>query len=355
MISIMQLASPSHVSPVDITALRLLQLGDRIGGVMRATQASEETLQSDPVLNVFKTFAELNHYNIDSILIVSLLKDFAEHIVSTAESNDINLIVVSHRPFSTDTEEANNEATSQIKHLMEDRFSKQYFTETVCAKARCSVAVIIDRGFNVGESIPMLEANQNTVKSFASMRYRSTVPELATLYVPFIGGADDREAILFALNFHSGVNVHFLIIHAEAEVKTQVNESLDGSSSQLAKSEFSSAIEVKQLGSDDVQADENLLELLRQKAQQSMTESTASEDNGVMSIDEVTTPYNMMSKKLIEWTKSSHVEKRDLLVLGKLLYEKGTYDQGTHTLKNHMDSHFHGSVAIIQHGGKRSS
>lgn len=55
------------------------------------------TLRSDPVLNIFKTFAALNHYNMDAVLIVSLLKDFADHIVSTAESNDINLIVKKHQ------------------------------------------------------------------------------------------------------------------------------------------------------------------------------------------------------------------------------------------------------------------
>lgn len=361
MMSVMQLLAPSSlISPVEITALRLLELGDRIGSVMRATQASEVTLRSDPVLNIFKTFATLNHYNLDAVLIVSLLKDFAEHIVSTAESNDINLIVLSHPPFSTDAAEESDHANtinSQIKHMMEDILNKQYLIETVRANAHCSVAVMIDRGFNVSESLPMVESSENTVKSFASMRLRTAVSQLATLYVPFIGGPDDREAILFALNFHRGVNVHFLIIHAEAQ--TEVDDDLVGSSFQLGKSpshnDFSSAIEVNQLGSDDVQADEALLDSLRQKVQQSMVESNTSEYSGVMTIDEVTTPYSMMSKEMIQWTKSSHFEKRDLLVLGKGFYEKGTYNQGTHTLKNHMDSVFHGSVAIIQRGGKGSS
>ena len=227
--------------------------------------------------------------------------------------------------------------------MIEDILNKQYLIETVRANAHCSVAVMIDRGFNVGESLPLLESNENTVKSFASMRLRTAVSQLATLYVPFIGGLysffnvllilllgpDDREAILFALNFHRGVNVHFLIIHAEAE--TEMDDTPAGSSSQLAKISSrsdltSSAIEVNQLGSDDVQADDNLLGILRQKVQ-SMTGSTASEYTGVMTIDEVTTPFNMMSKKLIEWTKSSCFEKRDLLVLGKGFYENGTYSK----------------------------
>ena len=139
-------------------------------------------------------------------------------------------------------------------------------------------------------------------------------------------GPDDREAILFALNFHRGVNVHFLIIHPGAE--TEMDDTPAGSSKISSRSDLtSSAIEVNQLGSDDVQADENLLEILRQKVQQSMTGNTASEHTGVMSIDEVTTTFNMMSKKLIEWTKSSRFEKRDLLVLGKGFYENGTYSK----------------------------
>ena len=72
--------------------------------------------------------------------------------------------------------------------MMEDISNKQFLIETVRANAHCSVAVMIDRGFNVGECHPLLESTENTVKSFASMRLRTAFSQLATLCVPFIGG-----------------------------------------------------------------------------------------------------------------------------------------------------------------------
>ena len=164
--------------------------------LQRATESSQKTLRTDPVLSTFKTFAQLNHFNIDSILTVCPLKDFADQIVATAEENGVNLIVISHRPYagiSAGIPDSSSQSTADhLSYLLEAKYNKAFILDTVCLSASCSVAVIIDRGFNVEESSRIFDESKDTVSSFASVRSRTIAPELASIYVPFIGGTKKK-------------------------------------------------------------------------------------------------------------------------------------------------------------------
>ena len=70
MMSLLQMASRFN-QDLEVFALRIIPLGDRMGTLMKAQEASE-TLKADPILEVFKTFAQLNHIPIESMLSIGI-------------------------------------------------------------------------------------------------------------------------------------------------------------------------------------------------------------------------------------------------------------------------------------------
>ena len=110
-----------------------------------------------------------------------------------------------------------------------------------------------------------------------------------------------------------------------AELPTQDLDESIGTSFDMAESLRSvSTIDVNQLASDDIEADEELLETLRQEVNESMI-STSVNNTGLMTIEEIKVPYTSATKKLVEWIKNSQIGKTDLLVIGRDFYEKGVY------------------------------
>lgn len=362
MMSLMQMIT----SAVEVTALRLMPLGDRLGALLKVKE-SGETLRADPVLGMFKTFAQLNHIAIDSMIAIAPEHDFAEHIVNCAEENEINMIVLSHRPatVSDDAEHHDHQLSlpslgSSAAQLAMERRS---VIDKVCKTASCSVAVMLDRGFNVGENDVQVPANLLTVRSMNSLKVRSPVSGQASIYLPFVGGVDDREALLFALQFHKGVNMHIIILKVEEETAVKVTMLSEKQESSTETIQVEAVAEEnrdnklpqqhRSLTTDSVEADTDLLEILKEKVDANAAKSISSSSDGpsdVLSMATVSVPYGSEYASMMDWIRQRGLGRGDMVVIGRALYEKGKDASSLIQQKNH-NAHFASQTVLERETG----
>ncbi|CAK5283117.1 unnamed protein product [Mycena citricolor] len=93
-------ASSESSELLSISALRLLELSDRVSAVMRSS-ASESLLHSDPVLSIFRMFGELHDLRIDTALSIVPFDNMAPSVTEHAQSTEADMIVLPWLPFAT--------------------------------------------------------------------------------------------------------------------------------------------------------------------------------------------------------------------------------------------------------------
>ncbi|KAJ3271213.1 K(+)/H(+) antiporter [Terramyces sp. JEL0728] len=165
--AVMNLSQILFSSPkaLDVYALRLIELGDRLSKVMLAHESSH-TLQSDPVINILRTFGQLNNKSIKTFLAVSPRTNFHAEIVDAAVTLESNLIIF---PI---------EASSNT-------FPKGWAANTAVQlwfQVPCPLAFFVDRGFGVA-NFAKTECDSMT-----------TPGENQKIFFPFFGTDDDLEA-----------------------------------------------------------------------------------------------------------------------------------------------------------------
>lgn len=218
--------SPEHRQ--SLSALRLIELSDRTSAVMKSTILTSSSA-TDPLLGIFKTFSALNGMSVSrSGVIVRSLEDWSESVIEYAEDQDsqtpaghgqmvfVNWTpplaqIVPHTPLG-DTHSPGGTgispgaaATTSIPNPFEGLFKSaetstgggggpaekpssssnitSYFVRSLLSKAHdVDVALVIP---------PSSHA------SFPSSPFGLGVSERPHLFLPFIGGPDDRSALEF--------------------------------------------------------------------------------------------------------------------------------------------------------------
>ncbi|KAI8148858.1 Sodium/hydrogen exchanger family-domain-containing protein [Fennellomyces sp. T-0311] len=169
---------------IELHTLRLIELTERASDVMKIRD-QRETQRYDPVLNVIRTFASI--LGIDALrtrLEFRAPSEFIKTISDHSEQVDADLILLpwtSNRPIPTATEEVNpidqymttGTASSQQYPIPDVDFATAAFGIT-----KTAVGLFIDRGLGLAQD---------------DMTSRTKI------IVPFIGGRDDRVALMFAL------------------------------------------------------------------------------------------------------------------------------------------------------------
>ena len=196
---------------ITIDALRLYELTDRTSAVMKAADA-EETAKTDPLSNIYSTFAGLNGFHVRPQLSIELPEDFPQTVSRAANENATDMVVV---PWSSG---ANAQAYEDgpvvnpferyFKSQSEDRspvyanFVRQIFLQT-----KCDVGLFLDRGvFSAPSAIP------------AGRQH---------IFLPFHGGPDDRTALEFTIQLcrHPGISAS-IIRFVKTAVPTAADQGL---------------------------------------------------------------------------------------------------------------------------------
>jgi hypothetical protein len=230
----------SSKRPLEVHGLRMLELTERTSSVMRVSEADDLALR-DPIVNTFRTFAQLNNVSVSGELSIVPEGSYAETLTSQATDHHSDLVLLpwseSRSPLETD------QTLDSYAHGVQEAFIQKALETAIC-----NTAVFINRGFGGPAKRPEV-ALTRTVSGLSLRSHREPpVPPIADrshhIYFPFFGGVDDRVALRFVLQLAQNSNVTVTIVHFNVPVQSQEHTpdvgitSLRGpNSSQLATSE----------------------------------------------------------------------------------------------------------------------
>ncbi|KAK6092032.1 K(+)/H(+) antiporter [Batrachochytrium dendrobatidis] len=201
MMNLTQMIAQSSTN-LSVYALRLVELTSRMSKVMMATESSE-TLRADPVVNVFRTFGQLNKVGVRTLLAVTEPENYAQNVVDAAEESSVNLIIY---PVQT------SRSTGQGSGY--PRGKAGLTMARIFRDASCSVALFIDRGFGVSSAENMTESGERSALITSPATSIAYPGSNQRIFMVFYGGADDCEAARLAglLAKHPGVTLSVLVI-----------------------------------------------------------------------------------------------------------------------------------------------
>ncbi|KAF7980666.1 hypothetical protein HWV62_37087 [Athelia sp. TMB] len=171
-------------------ALRLIELSDRTSAVMKSSVA-DSLLQTDPLLGIFRMFGELHDIDVSTSLAIVPYDDLSLSVAEHAKDNASQLILLPWLPPHVTSHDAaddsNNahQASTPFDNLFGSKGDKSasaihsQFVRGVFAQAKTDVALFVDRGHAPGEA-----------RTAGSMHH---------IFLPFIGGPDDRAALNFVV------------------------------------------------------------------------------------------------------------------------------------------------------------
>jgi len=172
---------------ITIEALRLIELTNRTSAVLRSQEA-DSLIYNDPVVSVYRTFGQLNHFNVSANLEVVNFDAFPEAIAKHVTDTNSQMVIIPWPRGATSVLE--EETQSQRvgtrnpfdgifhKTTSEDQTSSVVYSEfirNVFAKSPSDIALFVDRG--------VFSASSPVNKQH--------------LFLPFFGGPDDRLALNF--------------------------------------------------------------------------------------------------------------------------------------------------------------
>jgi hypothetical protein len=204
-------SEPDVVSPrpLEVHGLRMIEVTERTSSVMQVAEATSYT-HSDPVINTFRTFAQL--YNMSTSGSVSVVPEssYAETLAGEASNHFSDLVLIPWREAGTTS--GGESISKQFSGNLQDAFIQKVFE-----KATCNTAIFVNRGFGA----PAVEAPPLLSRSYSGLSQRNQqetpVRPIADrshhVYLPFFGGVDDRAALCFVLQLAQNSNITVTIIH----------------------------------------------------------------------------------------------------------------------------------------------
>ena len=178
-------------------ALRLIELADRPSDVMKSS-ATDSLLHTDPLITVFRAFAELNGLPVSAALSIVPFNALATSVAEHVGAASTRLVLVPWLPSAQMPEIPDTGAPSAARDrstpfdslIRADRstsFVHSQFVRGVFAQAGTNVALIFGHA-------PF------------------SVREQTHLFLPFFGGPDDRLALDFVVQLCTNPRVHATVV-----------------------------------------------------------------------------------------------------------------------------------------------
>ncbi|RYP81335.1 hypothetical protein DL770_005926 [Monosporascus sp. CRB-9-2] len=202
--------------PLEVHALRILELTERTSSVMRVTDGDDYTSR-DPVVNAFRTFSQLHDVAVSSNVAVAPESLYAQTVVTQASDQGSDFVLIPWSEVGSNTEDQ----SIPFKVSTEDRFSGRShldFIQATLSKAVCTTGIFIGNGFGgivPADTRPALSRTVSRV-SLRSQR-EAALPPIADkshhIFLPYIGGADDRAALRFVLQLAKNPHITATIVN----------------------------------------------------------------------------------------------------------------------------------------------
>ncbi|KAK3492988.1 Sodium/hydrogen exchanger family-domain-containing protein [Neurospora hispaniola] len=221
--------------PLEVHGLRLIELTDRTSSVMQVTEGiagEEEELYSvrDPVINTFRTFASLspsmsNNVAVSGRVAVVPESSYAETLTSYAADTQSEFVLIPWSEYGslTDLGQPLSRSVLAGANAGNDRFKGsahlEFIYKTLARVEKvCNAGIFIDNGFGgFGTRAQGLDSPHHHTPQ--EQDQPTTYPTTITtrthhVFLPFIGGADDRVALNLVLQLlGNNDNVTATVVH----------------------------------------------------------------------------------------------------------------------------------------------
>ncbi|KAH0578643.1 hypothetical protein H2248_003778 [Termitomyces sp. 'cryptogamus'] len=188
---------------ISINALRLVELTSRGSAVLKS-KAAESLANTDPIISVFRTFGYLNNLLVSAALSVVSQDEFPAAVSRHAAETESEMVIV---PWSRGSTEAADETDTGALNPFDGIFHRtaantsgardptssvmySEFIRNVFSTSLSNVALFVDRGIS-------------TPHNGSSTQH---------LFLPFIGGPDDRLALTFLIQLARNPSVQATVV-----------------------------------------------------------------------------------------------------------------------------------------------
>lgn len=211
------------LSHLKVHCLRLIELTQRTSAVMKVSERHFDRL--DPVINVFRTFAQLNEVIVTAKMSIVPDNSFADSVQYQALSSNADMVIV---PWTSDIVHY----TGGPATIPQDEFVKQ-----VLDRIESHVTVVIDTSLHLDDESP-LEPSLSRSISVTSLRHRATrtdleiepipvanIQEGCHVFLAYFGGKDDQVALKMVIQLLRSPEVSATVVrirHAGGSGKSPV-------------------------------------------------------------------------------------------------------------------------------------
>jgi hypothetical protein len=241
-------------NPVRVHGMRMLELTERTSSVMQVSETDENTY-NDPVVNAFRTFAQLHYVAVSGSVSIVSAASYAKTITEKASDMSSDLVVI---PWSeTGTVSESYESHFSIDNYSQDRFRNEpqnTFIRNVLDSTKCNALIFINRGLDGNPPVDVRSLKRTT--SGLSIYHEVVVSPATNLkrhvYFPFFGGSDDRFALRFVLQLAQNPTITVTVMHVnaptQANTQTQISSRPPEVMGEAGTTEH--AVEGSKIGSD---------------------------------------------------------------------------------------------------------
>lgn len=220
------------ITQLEVHTLRILELSQRSSAVMKIQDT--HFLQNDPVLSVFRTFAQLTGIKLTDDINISTPSEFAPVVTGHAQDAKSDIVILPWTFMSrTDATEGSSNDLA-ITNGSDERDAP--FIRRVLETSHTTVGILVDRGY--------------TKTAYTK-----------TIVVPFLGGVDDREALKFALRMQAS-SAQILIVRFIKNDSTAMEDPQEGRKYSPSRNPSVRSIQTYLQEIDAVASDDTLFETL---------------------------------------------------------------------------------------------
>ena len=209
-------AQSAAKAPLQVHAVRFMELTDRDSSVMKVSEMDEYTSR-DPVVNTFRTFGQLNHIATAGDVVVAPESNYAVTLKDKASEVLAELVLIpwsgsgsmNDQPLFTDS------ADSRFANG-----SYSHFVNTALRNAVCNVAVFVDQGFGGSKKINPNRRPSMMKRTISAVTLQDlnapTAPVMNQghhIFFPYFGSEDDKVALRFVLQLAMNPNITATIVH----------------------------------------------------------------------------------------------------------------------------------------------
>ena len=180
LINLIESIHTNKKSPLKLYVMHLVELTDRSSSILMVQRARKNGFpfvnhlyrgtKHNQIVAAFEAYGQLRRVTIHHSTAISALSTMHEDICHVAEDKRVEMIIL---PFHKQWRGESEEAIENVGHCWREVYQR------VLKSATCSVAVLIDRGFN--------SPSEQAVELTTRMPKR--------VCILFVGGPDDREAL----------------------------------------------------------------------------------------------------------------------------------------------------------------